>query len=107
MSVFKKYIAVLLLAGFLFPQAANSMHYFLFPHKISNHGKSLKYQVPSYEFHHCHLNLHSLTYLLPLSNEFKKQIDQNHAVVQNFYYSLDHTVELAFNYRLRGPPAGL
>lgn len=104
MQSHKKYIALLLLLGFLFPQAANSAHYFLVSH--ADH-KDLRFsadvKVPGFEFHSCDYKLSSIKFLIPEAGFLTLDIPDISSE-ENFKYKPGYFTIYNYNYSLRGPP---
>lgn len=105
MTYFKKHIALLLLAGFAFPQVANSVHYFVVPHHYNFEEEhfSKKVNNPAYDYHLCDYHLTGLTFIINpniLPDLQVKFLEPK----QLFTYKIGHEIALAFTYRLRGPP---
>ncbi len=103
MNEYKRHIALLLIICFSFPQVATSMHYILNEHQTS--GKTLQYLPAAQEIeHHCTCHLASLLYRItnltyPIQNISLINLgEQAYCSLENYVF------ELAFNYRLRGPP---
>lgn len=101
----KKYIALILLSGFLFPQAVNSIHYFVVPHKYpSEDGRNKSFSASSYEYHSCDYQLNGFKYNLPpvFGEDFIKGFNNKNR--QDLQVNPVYFPVTAYHYSLRGPP---
>ncbi|MCM4160131.1 hypothetical protein FHG64_09890 [Antarcticibacterium flavum] len=105
MNRFNLYIAYFLLTGFLFPQAANAMHYLLIPHSSQDStGESYELASPPYDYHTCDYQFNSLKYFLNFDQPFDIPAVPLNKEEEKYFYSISFINELAFHYSLRGPP---
>lgn len=101
----KKNISLLLLAGFFFPQAANSMHYFIVPHTGDSEILSAhNFANPVYDYHTCDYHLTAIKFLIPKVGDSRDIYIPDLQQTKTFHYFSGHITKLAFNYTLRGPP---
>jgi hypothetical protein len=104
MRKFKVFINHLLLVGFLFPQAANALHYLVQSHSAHIHsGEIYEVAAPTYEYHNCDYLFHSLKYYNPSEANLEFAVFEAPQKKEDHFYSGDFK-ELAFHYSLRGPP---
>lgn len=105
MKRFQYHITHLLLAGFLFPQVANAVHYLVQSHSLSPHtGETYDIGVPPYDYHNCDYQFNSLKYYFTSGNGFKPPTFTSSEREEKFFYKIKFVNELAFHYSLRGPP---
>ncbi|WP_037318196.1 hypothetical protein [Salegentibacter sp. Hel_I_6] len=108
MQRFKVHIAIFLLAGFLFPQGASGMHYFLVEHFPSNSNDFSYNKSTNYDYHSCTYHLNGFSPLLLKRNNFKQLPQQIEPTEKLKFCCLGHYVHQPdFNFQLRGPPATL
>lgn len=106
MSRYKQYIVHFLLAGFLFPQAANAMHYLVESHSLSHStGENPELATPPYDYHNCDYQFNSLKYYISTTAIFKLTVPPPGEAKEKYFYSIKVINELAFHYSLRGPPS--
>jgi hypothetical protein len=105
MKRFRLHITHFLLAGFLFPQVANAVHYLVQSHLLtSNTGGTYDITVPPYEYHNCDYQFNSLKYNFTTEFEIKLPIIPAREREEKYFYGIKIVNELAFHYSLRGPP---
>lgn len=105
MQRFKVHIAIFLLAGFLFPQGASGMHYFLVEHKGSSSREVAFNHLNDFEYHSCIYHLNGFSPLI-LRIENLEGADRyftplaalKFCCLENYVHQPD------FNFQLRGPP---
>ncbi len=99
------YIAHFLLAGFLFPQVVNAVHYLVQSHSLSAHkGETHDIAVPPYDYHNCEYQFNSLKYYVTAEVELQTSILPPREQEEKYFYGIKFVNELAFHYSLRGPP---
>ena len=105
MQSLKRHIALLFLGGFLFPQVAGSMHYFVVSHDFSSEkNNSYNNPEPDSLFHSCVYHLTGFTSgILPqdftiIHRDFPSAPILNNSSLENFVHRDN------FNFLLRGPP---
>ncbi len=105
MQVYKRHIAILLLAGFLFPQVVSGMHYLMVSHSYSSENKTAYKQLDiTIPYHSCHYHLSSFPSVLP-SEYCLKNNDLVTPPATLHFCSLENYVQQPdFNFQLRGPP---
>lgn len=102
---FQIHIAYFLLTGFLFPQVANAVHYFVQSHSLSPKGdETYNIAVPPYDYHVCDYQFNSLKYYTLNHNEIKPSFFGPRELLAKYFYTNEFVNELAFHYSLRGPP---
>ncbi|WP_424492384.1 hypothetical protein [Salinimicrobium sp. GXAS 041] len=105
MQVFKRHIAILLLAGFLFPQVVSGMHYLVVSHSYSSENStSFKKADRNYLVHTCHYYLNSFPSVLPSQYGLKNNNCVTPQATLNFFSLEDYVHQEDFNFQLRGPP---
>lgn len=105
MNRYRSHIAHLLLAGFLFPQAANAVHYLVISHSLSHTaGENYELAIPPYDYHNCDYHFSSLKYYINTQEVFKLSVPPTGEAEEKYFYSIKFVNELAFHYSLRGPP---
>lgn len=107
MHVFRIHIALFLLTGFLFPQAANSVHYFIIPHTVPNADAGEELTLPAYEYHFCDYQISGWNFFISATGKMNSPHFSAKGVKPVFSYCVDLINELAFHYSLRGPPYDL
>lgn len=106
MQQFKAHIAIFLLVGFLFPQGASAMHYFVVEHFTSNNSSDFTYNESNdFDYHSCiyHLNGFSPLSLKPDKFKALAQLllptsNTKFCCLKNYVHQPD------FDFQLRGPP---
>jgi len=105
MQSFNRHIAILFLGGFLFPQVAGSIHYFVVSHDFSSEkNNSFKTPEPDALYHTCLYHFTGISSgILPkglpvISNNFPPQVAFCFSSLENYVHRDD------FNFQLRGPP---
>jgi hypothetical protein len=105
MKSFQIHITHFLLAGFLFPQVANAVHYLVQNHSLSSQtGETFDITVPPYDYHSCDYQFNSLKYNLTTEVEIKPPVFIPREREKKFFNGIKFVNELAFHYSLRGPP---
>lgn len=100
-----KHIALFLLGGFLFPQVAGSMHYFVITHDFSTEdNNSYNSPEPDSLFHSCvyHIKGFSSGILPPTLPVLQKNFGDFEPLILNGVISYSNRKE--YNFLLRGPP---
>ncbi len=102
-----KHIGLLLLAGFLFPQAANALHYFLLPHTLeTTNSKTFSFVNPGgYEYHYCDYHLTGTDFAVIKEEQSPDNYVAGYALKQKEEYTSVYISRIYYNYKLRGPPA--
>lgn len=105
MRSFKQHISIFLLAGFLFPQGVNSMHYLVVAHNLSFESQtSYSKSDFNFQYHSCQYHLTTFSTLFTSGIGQKSISSVALPVVENFC-SLDNYVhQQDYNFQLRGPP---
>jgi hypothetical protein len=105
MQRFKAHIAVFLLVGFLFPQGASGMHYFVVAHNFYDSSELVFNNSISFDYHSCNYHLNGFSPLIlgeaKLSEPHKTKIllaGIKYCCLENYVHQPD------FNFQLRGPP---
>lgn len=105
MHRFKVHIAIFFLAGFLFPQGASGMHYFLVEHKPFKNSTFSFNKINGFEYHSCTYHLNGFSPLvLGIENlneparHFTREATIKFCCLENYVHQPD------FNFQLRGPP---
>jgi hypothetical protein len=105
MKRFRLHITHFLLAGFLFPQVANAVHYLVQTHSLSSDtGLTYDITVPPYEYHNCDYQFNSLKYNFTTEFEIQPPVFPPREQDEKYYSGIKFVNELAFHYSLRGPP---
>lgn len=105
MKKYQLYIAHFLLAGFLFPQVVNAVHYMVQTHSFSATGdETYNIAIPSYDYHNCHYQFNSLKYNITTGENFKLFILGPLERKEKYFYGIKFVNDLPFHYTLRGPP---
>ncbi|MDX1720599.1 MAG: hypothetical protein R3353_10580 [Salegentibacter mishustinae] len=105
MQRFKAHIAIFLLAGFLFPQAASGMHYFVVEHFPSKNSEITFYESNNFDYHSCIYHLNGFSPLLIKENYLKKLSQHLLLTTKAKFCCLQYYVHQPdFNFQLRGPP---
>lgn len=105
MNCIKRHIASLLLLGFLFPQLANAVHYYIVSHEISSEEQNkVFFSGPAYEYHSCDYHLSGFKFLFPTFEYSGKYIIPECGQEIVSYAFLLFTEKAAFHYSVRGPP---
>ncbi|WP_029036433.1 hypothetical protein [Salinimicrobium xinjiangense] len=104
-----KYISFLMLAAFLFPQAANAVHYFLVPHiEYTSKQADYNFDAPGiYEYHECHYHFTGTGPAFMVADTAEKIIIPEIHLQQHKPYSTTHILKLNYRYFLRGPPSAI
>lgn len=102
----KKHIALFLLVGFLFPQVANSMHYFVVDHKFSFLDSSKKIN-PDFEYHSCTYHLNGVSGIVPTENFKEDDPTLYFSKKHKFCRLVNYVHNPHFNFSLRGPPGNV
>lgn len=102
-----KYISVLMLAAFLFPQAANAMHHFLVPHAgYFPSSASFNFDASGiYEYHECDYHFTGTDSALTVADTAEKNILPKIHLQQITWYDNNYILQLCHHYYLRGPPS--
>ena len=105
MQQFKQNIAAVLLAFFLFPQIASSIHYYVVPHEIiTRHSYEFGQTKPDLRFHSCLFHVSAMSMVLP-PEDFP---ELNRILVlcakTNFKHSENYIPQTEIHFQLRGPP---
>jgi hypothetical protein len=105
MQQFKAHITIFLLAGFLFPQGASGMHYFLVEHFPSKSNQFTFNKSNNFDYHSCTYHLNGFSPLI-LRGENLKASTQNLLVIgtAKFCCLKNYVHQPDFNFQLRGPP---
>lgn len=105
MKRFRLHITYFLLAGFLFPQVANAVHYLVQTHSLSfQTGETFDITVPPYDYHSCEYQFNSLKYNITTGVEINPPVLAPREREEKYFYTNKFVNELAFHYTLRGPP---
>lgn len=101
-----KYYSLLLLAGFLVPQVANGMHYFLLPHaSYSQDTSSYSFTKPGiYEYHYCDYHLTGTDFALADEDQPQEDKIPEFDIRVNGLDFVIYLTRFYYNYTLRGPP---
>ncbi|HSI71191.1 MAG TPA: hypothetical protein VK941_13230 [Gillisia sp.] len=106
MKRYQIHIGHFLLAGFLFPQVANAVHYLVQSHTLSSQlSETYDIATPPYDYHNCEYQFNSLKYYVTTDVELKPTILSPREREEKYFYGIKFVNELAFHYSLRGPPA--
>jgi len=105
MKRFKTHIGIFFLMGFLFPQAASSMHYFFVSHQSYNSGRFDLNKLNDFEYHSCiyHLN-GSLPLILCLEKLDEPGRYRTPVAAIKFCCLENYVQQPDFDFQLRGPP---
>lgn len=105
MQHFKRHIVLLFLGGFLFPQVAGSLHYFVVSHNFSaEKNNSIHSPEPGSLFHSCIYHLTGFSGgilpqdLIIISKDILTPVKSNFFGLENYVH------EDNFSFLLRGPP---
>lgn len=104
MKGFKLHITLFFLCVFLFPQAANSVHYFVIPHSLGTPAGEEDVTTTAYDYHFCEYQLTGWSFFIPTSSKVNFTPFPTQGKKPHFLYSFNLISELAFHYSLRGPP---
>lgn len=105
MARFKVHIVTFLLAGFLLPQGASAMHYFLVAHPVYKSSEFTFNKLNDFEYHSCNYHINGFSPLIlrmekldTLRKEFKIKAVIKFCSLENYVHHPD------YNFQLRGPP---
>lgn len=104
MQAVKKHIASILLAGFLFPQLAGSLHYLLVEHTLSSGNEMAFTKEMDYNYHSCVYHLNGFSGFLIFEGHSWKPQGIYSRTGYNFYSLENYVPRQDFNFQLRGPP---
>lgn len=101
----KRHIALLFLSGFLFPQVAGSMHYFVVSHDFSaEKDNSFSTPEPDSLFHSCVYHLTGMSSGILPQNFPENSNNFPSPAIFSFCSKENYAPRDDFNFLLRGPP---